>query len=347
MSQYSHLSELDPELSAFLKEHPPQAFPRPDDVAALQKWWITHAQPRAAAYDKGRLPPDANYRVQDYKVPVEGGEITVRAVIPGTGDEGQQYPFLFWTHGGGLIFGDVDQDDFFLRNISTELQVTTLNVDYRVAPGHLFPVQLNDSFAALKWAIANTDTLSISLEKGFIIGGCSAGGTLAAGLTIRVRDDPFFRDTPITGQYLSCPLLVHIDAYSNRASFPNELLSAEQNKDVPVLTKEMIIWTFKTIGGSSTDPELSPVLATSHVGLPPTFFQICGLDPLRDDAFLYDRILREAGCKTHVNVYPGLPHVFYVEYPSLQSSEKYQSDIRIGLRWLLNKGENTPHQSSL
>lgn len=125
-------------------------------------------------------------------VPVEGGEIVVRAVIPGTGDGGLSYPLLFWMHGGGwslnendifrragrlsfagLIFGNVDQDDYFMRNLSTELQVTTLNVDYRfvpnrrrflfflraqremnsLAPGHLFPVQLNDSFSALKWVI--------------------------------------------------------------------------------------------------------------------------------------------------------------------------------------------------
>ena len=52
---------------------------------------------------------DAKYRVQDYKVPVEGGEITVRAVIPGTGDEGQKYTLLFWTHGGG---------QFSLRDLS-------------------------------------------------------------------------------------------------------------------------------------------------------------------------------------------------------------------------------------
>jgi dipeptidyl aminopeptidase/acylaminoacyl peptidase len=48
---------------------------------------------------------DAKYRVQDYKVPVEGGEITVRAVIPGTEDEGQKYPLLFWAHGGGQFSG--------------------------------------------------------------------------------------------------------------------------------------------------------------------------------------------------------------------------------------------------
>jgi acetyl esterase/lipase len=48
---------------------------------------------------------------------------------------------------------------------------------------------------------------------------------------------------------------------------------------------------------------MSPVLASSHANLPPTFFQICGLDPIRDDAFLYDRLLREAGCKTFVKMY--------------------------------------------
>jgi len=79
---------------------------------------------------------------------VEGGEITVRAVIPDTGNDGLSYPLLFWMHGGGLssgknvlllgtdefaglIFGDIDMDDYFMRNLSTELQVTTLNVGYR------------------------------------------------------------------------------------------------------------------------------------------------------------------------------------------------------------------------
>jgi len=337
MSSYSHLSDPDPEFAAHLEQHPHLPLSPPGDVAAAQQGWIENTQAQITDIEKRRLRPDAGYRVQDHTVPVEGGEIVVRAVIPGTGGDGLSYPLLFWTHGGGLIFGNVDQDDYLMRNLSTELQVTTLNVDYRLAPGHLFPDQLNDSFSALKWAIANVDSLSISpKEKGIILGGCSAGATLAAGLAIRVRDDPFFRDTHITGQYLACPLLVHIDAYPN---FPNELLSMEQNKDAPGLNKQMTVWIFETIGGSATDPELSPVLASSHANLPPAFFQICGLDPLRDDALLYDRLLREAGCKTYTKVYPGLPHAFPWEYPDLQSSEQYQLDIRTGLRWLLHQGD--------
>jgi len=133
MSSHAHLSTPDPELAAYLKQHPLPSLSLsvPNDVATAQREWIEHRQPGLAAIDKTRLRPDAKYRVQDYKVPVDGGEITVRAVIPGTGDEGLSYPLLFWTHGGGLIFGNVDQDDYLMRNLSTELQITTLNVDYR------------------------------------------------------------------------------------------------------------------------------------------------------------------------------------------------------------------------
>jgi hypothetical protein len=61
---------------------------------------------------------------------------------------------------------------------------------------------------------------------------------------------------------LSTPILVvklHRCA-ENRARFPNELLSLEQNKDAPFLTKEMIDWTFSESSGRTeshgviTDP---------------------------------------------------------------------------------------------
>jgi hypothetical protein len=33
-----------------------------------------------------------------------------------------------------MVFGNVDQDDYFMRNLSIDLQVTTLNVEYRFVP---------------------------------------------------------------------------------------------------------------------------------------------------------------------------------------------------------------------
>ena len=74
---------------------------------------------------------------------------------------------------------------------------------------------------------------------------------------------------------------------------------------------------------------MSPVLASSHANLPPTFFQICGLDPLRDDAFLYDRLLREAGCKTLVKVYVQ----FQKRSISSQDASKSASLMSLQLPW--------------
>ena len=56
-------------------------------------------------------------------------------------------------------------------------------------------------------------------------------------------------------------------------------------------------------GGSPTDPEVSPLLYPSQAGLPPTFFQIAGLDPLRDEGLLYEKLLREACVKTRLIMY--------------------------------------------
>lgn len=44
--------------------------------------------------------PDADYRVEDRKIPVEGGEITIRCLVP-TSESGKTFPVLVWFHGGG------------------------------------------------------------------------------------------------------------------------------------------------------------------------------------------------------------------------------------------------------
>ena len=50
------------------------------------------------------------------------------------------------------------------------------------------------------------------------------------------------------------------------------------------------------------DERISPLLATSHEGLPRAFMQVFGMDPLRDEGLLYARLLRDAGVQTRLNM---------------------------------------------
>lgn len=74
-----------------------------------------------------------------------------------------------------------------------------------------------------------------------------------------------------------------------------------------------------------------------HKGVAKAFFQVGGVDPLRDEAIMYDRVLREAGVLTRFNLYPGFGHMFWTNYPEMKKSKEFVEDTLSGVKWLLEK----------
>jgi acetyl esterase/lipase len=59
-------------------------------------------------------------------------------------------PIFVVYHGGGFVLGGLDDEAILCRNF-TQLGGIAVNVDYRLAPEHPFPVPIEDAFDALKW----------------------------------------------------------------------------------------------------------------------------------------------------------------------------------------------------
>jgi len=104
---------------------------------------------------------------------------------------------------------------------------------------------------------------------------------------------------------------------------PGEYLSGigigtcqEQNKEAPVANYKFMQAFREAIGPDVNSPLWAPFdqghpdgIAAGHLGMPRTYFQVCGMDMNRDDGLIYERVLREE-CRvpTRVDVYSGFPH---------------------------------------
>src|SRR3979409_1396335 len=121
-------------------------------------------------------------------IPGPGGPIPARLYrATATGN----LPVLVFFHGGGWGVGDIESHDTGCRHLANRAECAVVSVDYRLAPEHKFPAAVEDCFAATSWVAQEAAALGIDRDR-LAVGGASAGGHLAAGVSLMARD----RETP-------------------------------------------------------------------------------------------------------------------------------------------------------
>jgi len=163
------------------------------------------------------------------------------------------------------------------------------------------------------------------------------------------RDDKL--SPPLTGQILIIPTI--LDAEVVPQKYQAAYLSQEQNKDAPFIPKpiqDMFMGRSQLLQSAPmltcfighykpdrSSPKYVPFNhPQGHAGLPKAYFQVCGMDPLRDDSLIYEKVLREeCDIETRMDLYKGLPHHFWILFPALRAAEKQRNDLLSGLEWIL------------
>ena len=206
---------------------------------------------------------------------------------------------LVFFHGGGWVIGNLDTHDVVCRKLAEEGELIVISVDYRLAPEHKFPAAVDDSIIATKWIAANAARLGIDASR-LIVGGDSAGGNLAAVVSLAARDDG---GPDIAGQLLIYP---STDMSRKHASHKEAETSI-------LLTHSVIGWFLNHYLGDAdiTDWRASPALAKSLASLPPAYVLTVGGDPLRDEGDEYAARLKEAGVGVTYRHFAGQFHGFF------------------------------------
>ncbi|KAK5637189.1 hypothetical protein RRF57_012901 [Xylaria bambusicola] len=115
-------------------------------------------------------------------------------------------------------------------------------------------------------------------------------------------------------------------------------VSREQNAEALIIGQNDVAYVKETYSPDVTSADFSPFnVQGAHIGFPPTYFQFCGQDPIGDDGLIYERVLRDHGVPTKIEVYLGLPHEFAELLPTLKASGKYRLNTQEAFGWLLKQ----------
>jgi acetyl esterase/lipase len=213
----------------------------------------------------------------------------------------QPQPAIITIHGGGYVIGSYDLDDPLLDAWCPALGVVGVSVQYRLAPEHPYPGPLEDCYAALRWAHDHAEELGIDAER-IGVSGLSAGGGLAAALSLLTRDRA--EQHPLAFQLLDCPMIDDRQATRSLRAGGLYVWDAQSND---------FGWRSylgDLYGSDDVPPYAAAARAVDLAGLPPTCVVVGSIDGFRDEDIDYAQRVNHAGVPCELHVIAGLPHAY-------------------------------------
>ncbi len=290
VNKYDFTKKISPQMRAVVDvirgwsaEHPPTADWRQDYIDERRFWNEGGPQPQ---------------RVEDIAVDGPHGPIPVRILYP----EGHKGGVIVYLHGGGFYLGNNDTHSRIMRILAEESGHAVAGVDYRLAPEHMFPVQIDETVAVVRYFHESGE--KHGLNNGQVcLAGDSGGATLCLAAALFLRDEGEKDNSFIRS------LLLYYGAYGMRDSTSLRMWGNE----IDGIVREAATNSYDE-GYIRPEDLKNPYydLLDNNLthGIPPTLV-VCGdADPLLDNSTCLYEILADKGLVCEYKVYPGVMHAF-------------------------------------
>lgn len=249
--------------------------------------------------------------VTDHIAELDDRNLNVKCYIP---ENSNHEAALVYYHGGGYVVGSIEQSNNVSQILASKLEIPVISVGYRLAPEHPFPAQINDGYDSLCWLEAHKQELGLNY-KNLVVSGDSAGGHLAAMVSLLARD----RGGPEI--YMQCLFYPWCDTDITRDSY-------KKYAEGYSLSLTSAIWFYEQYyqGGAVVSFPSFPSHYINLQNLPISYIVAAEFDVLHDEAKEYADRLKQAGNEVYFSTEPGLIHGFLSNF---QLPINYQRSLAI------------------
>jgi acetyl esterase/lipase len=274
---------------------------------------------------------DREIEFDDRTIPGPAGHDLVVTVLRRRDHCGSR-PGIYYVHGGGLIFGTRFTGITTVVDWVDRLDAVAVTVEYRLAPEHPYPAAADDVYAGLRWMYATAPELGVDAGRVVIAGG-SAGGGLAAGLVLRLRDE---RGCAPVAQLLMYPML------DDR----NDTVSSHQIEGIGVwdrVSNETGWSAFLGDRRGTTDVPryAAPAREADLSGLPSTYIDVGSAEVFRDEDVEYASRIWRCGGECELHVWAGGFHGFDQVAPAAPLSRQMVVTRTAWLERILHRTDPT------
>ncbi len=243
--------------------------------------------------------------------------VPVRCVITTAKDKAEKCPVHVNMHGGGFIFLQDGDDDLYCAHVAARIRGIVVDIDYASSREHPYPMAFNQSYGVVKWVFSQCGLWGADPDR-VSIGGHSAGGCLAAAISLKAAE---------TGDFKVCLQVIDYGAIENYKVCVDDV--NERSRAFSLYYADGDIEVLK-------NPFASPAYATAEMmkNQPRTLIvnaQRCPFCQVNEE---YGRRLVEAGTEVTIKRFLDSRHGF-----TIRMADEWQEAQELIIREILDAGK--------